>query len=94
MKLQIVMKQVLLILVMFLLNVAAFAQTTTSYPPKEEFRAAWIATVFQLDWPKNYNTAAQQQSLINMLDNAKANGLNAVLFQIRTECDALLQFAI
>jgi uncharacterized lipoprotein YddW (UPF0748 family) len=88
MKLQIVMKQVLLILVMLLLNVAAFAQTTTSYPPKEEFRAAWIATVFQLDWPKNYNTAAQQQSLINMLDNAKANGLNAVLFQIRTECDA------
>ncbi len=82
------MKQVLLILVMVLLNVVANAQTTGSYPPKEEFRAAWIATVFQLDWPKNYNTAVQQQSLLTMLDNAKANGLNAVLFQIRTECDA------
>jgi len=88
MNLQIDMKQLLLIFVMILLNVVANAQTTGSYPPKEEFRAAWIATVFQLDWPKSYNTAAQQQSLLTMLDNAKANGLNAVLFQIRTESDA------
>lgn len=82
------MKQVLLILVIFLLNGAVLAQIPSSHPPKEEFRAAWIATAFQLDWPKNYNTASQQQSLITMLDNAKANGLNAVLFQIRTESDA------
>jgi uncharacterized lipoprotein YddW (UPF0748 family) len=88
MKFKVAMKQLVLIFVMFLLNVVAMAQTTASFPPKEEFRAAWIATVFQLDWPKNYSTAAQQQSLITMLDNAKANGLNAVLFQIRTECDA------
>lgn len=82
------MKHLLLFLVMFMLNVGAIAQTTTSHPPKEEFRAMWIATVFQLDWPKQQGTAAQKQALVNMLEMAKNNGFNAILFQIRTEADA------
>lgn len=82
------MKFVLLFLVMIMLNVSAMAQSGASYPPKEEFRAAWIATVFKLDWPRGVGTEANKQSLLALLDNAKANGFNAVLFQIRTEADA------
>lgn len=48
----------------------------------------WIATVFQLDWPKQQGTVAQKQALVNLLEMAKNNGFNAILFQIRTEADA------
>ena len=66
---------------------------TVAYPasPKREFRAAWIATVVNLDWPSSrYATpGSQQQDLINLLELLKNAGINAVLLQIRTECDAL-----
>ncbi len=66
----------------------ATAQSST--PPKREFRGVWIATVTNLDWPdRGASTAQQQQALISMLDKLQALNINAVLFQIRTEADAL-----
>ena len=62
---------------------------TAQTPPKFEFRGAWIATVFNLDWPDASSSAAQQQELIDLLDGLKAAGVNAVFFQIRAEADAL-----
>lgn len=59
-------------------------------PPKREFRAAWIATVVNLDWPTS-NTAdpnTQRAQLVVILDGLKSAGINAVVFQIRPECDA------
>lgn len=58
--------------------------------PKREFRAAWIATVHNLDWPSKNNLppAQQRAEMIALLDLAAATGLNAVIFQVRTECDA------
>ena len=59
--------------------------------PKREFRGAWIATVTNLDWPSSRSlTPAQQRSeLVAILDGLYASGINAVIFQIRPECDAL-----
>jgi uncharacterized lipoprotein YddW (UPF0748 family) len=64
---------------------------TTGTNPKHEFRAVWVATVVNIDWPEYYNdsVAKQKQDLINLLDNMKHCGMNAIIFQIRTECDAL-----
>lgn len=59
--------------------------------PKHEFRAAWIATVSNLDWPKTNGTENQKAELIDLLDELKAAGINAVFFQIRTEADALYE---
>lgn len=61
-----------------------------SVPPKREFRGAWIATVQNLDWPSSNtsSTAQQQAQLISILDGLKALGINAVIFQVRDECDA------
>lgn len=61
--------------------------------PRREFRAAWIATVHNLDWPSSPNLSPQQQraEMIALLDLAAATGLNAVIFQVRTECDAFYQ---
>ena len=59
-------------------------------PPKREFRAAWIATVGNIDWPlKGGLPAAEQQaSFIRRLDQMKRMGLNAVIVQIRPAADA------
>ncbi|MBI2618629.1 MAG: family 10 glycosylhydrolase [Ignavibacteriales bacterium] len=59
--------------------------------PKREFRGAWIATVTNLDWPSSRNLTPQEQrdQLVAILNDLHDAGLNAVIFQIRTECDAL-----
>ena len=59
--------------------------------PKREFRGAWIATVLNLDWPSSnsLSTDKQKQELLNILDGLKEAGINAVIFQIRSECDAM-----
>jgi uncharacterized lipoprotein YddW (UPF0748 family) len=60
-------------------------------PLRREFRAAWIATVANIDWPSRPGLPAdrQQAELTALLDRAAAVGLNAVVLQIRPEADAL-----
>jgi len=65
-------------------------------PPMEvgsatnEFRAAWIATVTNIDWPTKGTTdpAKQREEYIRILDMHKKNGLNAVIAQVRPAADA------
>ncbi len=58
--------------------------------PKHEFRGAWIATVANLDWPVRTDTPDQQKALlVHMLDALEDAGINAVFFQVRSECDAM-----
>jgi uncharacterized lipoprotein YddW (UPF0748 family) len=63
----------------------------TAPPAPREFRAAWVATVANIDWPSKPGlSAAQQQAEMRaMLDQAVALKLNAIIFQIRTSADAL-----
>ncbi len=86
----------LTLVVVFVALTAPFAiSSAQSVPPKREFRGAWIATVANLDWPARGAAPSYQQSqLITILDNLKAIGINAVVFQIRPECDALYQSSI
>jgi len=58
--------------------------------PKYEFRAAWIATVDNIDWPSkgNYNSDSQRAEFIRILDMHKRNGMNALIVQIRPAADA------
>jgi len=66
-------------------------QVFSQIPPKREFRAAWIATVLNLDWPSTQggDPQVQRNQLITILDGLKAAGINAVVFQVRSECDAM-----
>lgn len=59
--------------------------------PAREFRAAWVATVANIDWPsrKGLTTAEQKAELLAMLDRAALLKLNAIVFQVRPACDAL-----
>ncbi len=60
-------------------------------PPRREFRAAWIATVANIDWPSRPGLPVERQraELTGLLDRAAATGLNAVILQIRPAADAL-----
>ena len=78
-----------LIVLTMMSTAPAIAQDESDAPPKYEFRGAWIATVTRLDWPKSTGTAAQQTELRTMLDELKASGINAVIFQVRSEADAM-----
>ncbi len=76
------------VLLLILLPLSVFAQSSI---PKREFRAAWVATVTNLDWPSSpgLTVTTQQNQAIAILNELKTAGVNAVIFQIRTECDAL-----
>ena len=58
-----------------------------------EFRAAWIATVANINWPSKpgLSPKEQQQEAIKLLDLLKANNFNAVIFQVRPQADALYE---
>ncbi len=59
--------------------------------PKHEFRGVWIASVANLDWPSSpgLSTDTQKASLLSILDGLQSVGVNAVVFQVRAESDAL-----
>ena len=57
--------------------------------PRNELRAAWISTVYNLDWPTTKgNVNAQKSELITILDRLQALNMNAVVLQVRPMADA------
>lgn len=54
---------------------------------KREFRGAWIQAVNGQF--VGMTTQAIQQKLSQQLDILKSDGVNAIIFQVRPECDAL-----
>ncbi|HAT61708.1 MAG TPA: hypothetical protein DCS83_04035 [Prevotella sp.] len=75
------MKKYLFLLLMLLATIYSSAQN------KREFRGAWIQCVngqFQ-----GLSTQEIQANLIYQLDQLQRDGINAVIFQVRPECDAL-----
>lgn len=59
----------------------------------KEFRAAWVATVANINWPSKpgLSTEQQKQEAIELLDFLKDHNFNAVIFQVRPQADALYQ---
>lgn len=58
--------------------------------PEREFRGFWVATVVNIDWPKNGNDAIEKQKTdyIRILDFYQNLNFNAAIVQIRTAGDA------
>ncbi|UPS43508.1 family 10 glycosylhydrolase [Prevotella sp. E15-22] len=77
------MRKFLFVVVGLLIAICVAAQQ------KREFRGAWIQCVngqFQ-----GMGTLKMQQTLLYQLDELKKDGVNAIIFQVRPECDALYQ---
>lgn len=69
----------------------------TWYPAAEahtlkqsEFRAVWISSVTNIDWPSSPYLSSEEQKaeFIDILEESKKMGLNAVIVQIRPTADA------
>ncbi|MCB0666692.1 MAG: family 10 glycosylhydrolase [Saprospiraceae bacterium] len=56
-----------------------------------EFRAAWVATVANINWPSQPGLPVEDQKAeaIKLLDFLRDHHFNAVIFQVRPQCDAL-----
>lgn len=79
-----------LLCVFFLLLMAGgvFAQVQTgSAYPKREFRAAWIQSVNGQF--RGMPTEKLKQNMIGQLNSLQKAGINAIIFQVRPEADAL-----
>ena len=68
-------------------------EATEPYPPElpREFRAAWVATVYNIDWPSKAGLEPEKQrkELADLFDIAADTGLNAIILQVRPAADAL-----
>ena len=76
----------------FLLILLAAAARGQSVPkPEREFRAVWVATVDNIDFPTRKALPVEQQKaeLLETLELVRSLKLNAVVFQVRPQCDAL-----
>lgn len=80
-----ILNKILLASTMTLLSLAANGQTN----PKREFRGAWIQCVN--GQYLNKSMAEIRQMLSSQLDVLQEDGINAIMFQVRAEGDALYQ---
>ncbi len=57
----------------------------------QEFRAVWIASVHNLDWPSKpgLSSRAQQSELLSILNKCAQLKINAIFLQVRPNADAL-----
>jgi uncharacterized protein YbbC (DUF1343 family)/uncharacterized lipoprotein YddW (UPF0748 family) len=60
---------------------------------EREFRAAWVATVANINWPSKPGIPVEEQKkeATKLLDLLQKSNFNAVIFQVRPQCDALFR---
>ena len=65
-------------------------------PSPREFRAAWVSTVANIDWPSRPGlpVAQQKAEIETTLDRARAMNLNAIILQVRPSADAIYPSAL
>ncbi|MDE2428994.1 MAG: family 10 glycosylhydrolase, partial [Burkholderiales bacterium] len=70
--------------------------TKEAPPLPREFRAAWVSTVANIDWPsrRDLSTEKQKAEIITILNNAVQMKLNAIVLQVRPAADAIYPSAI
>ncbi len=58
---------------------------------RREFRGAWVATVWNSDWPSKPGLAVEQQKaeLVAIIKQLQSLNFNALVFQVRPEGDAI-----
>ena len=82
----------LTLLLLTCLSVAAQKKNNNPSAQDRPFRAVWISTVANIDWPTGDaigNTLLQQQQMRDLLDKIAALHFNTIIFQVRPTADAL-----
>lgn len=74
-------------LLIVLLCLSAVMPAVSQVSPKREFRGAWLHTVS--GHYKGMSSEEMQKKLIEQLNSLQEAGINAIIFQVRPEADAL-----
>lgn len=86
------MKKIISILLIFSVVFMNFCKTDAL---SNDMQGAWITTVYNSDWPKNRDSIEEQKKeMIRLLDTLKDTGINTIMFQVRTQGDALYKSSI
>ena len=82
-------RYIFLVLSILLFNSCGIFKSYEKHP-KTEFRGVWIATIVNIDWPKNGNdnTEKQKEDYLKILDFYQKENYNAVIVQVRAAGDA------
>jgi uncharacterized lipoprotein YddW (UPF0748 family) len=90
------LRPAVIVLAALVLALASFAPAAEEAPPPRpapdrEFRAVWVATVANIDWPSKPGLpiADQKRELLRIIETAQALNFNAIILQVRPMCDAL-----
>ena len=77
--------------ILFLVGAEFVIQPACGQPLKREFRAVWVSTVANIDWPSRAGLSSEIQKgqVIKILDHHKKNGVNAIILQVRPTADAI-----
>ena len=61
-----------------------------------EFRGAWSACVYNIDWPssKGLSASTQKAQLISILNKMESMNMNAIIFQVRPHADAVYKSSL
>lgn len=87
------MKKMIAFLTTFLILLTTIP--TMAFAEATDVRAAWIATVYNIDFPSAKNDVeAQKAEFSQKLDGLKAMGINTVFVQVRPKGDALYSSSI
>ncbi len=82
-------------LLLLLIGSALPIHAELSTPPEiqREFRAAWIATVYNIDWPSKQGLGADEQKAEAraILDRLASLNMNVAILQVRPHADALYE---
>ena len=80
----------IIITILLLSSLPLFAQQKEQ---RREFRAAWIATAKMIDYPSKKGLTSEElkQEFIDIIEMHKANGINAIIFQVRPAADAFFK---
>lgn len=83
--------KIMLLISAFILSAESIMGGENIPSVQREMRAAWVATVANIDWPSKPGLSAdeQKQEAIAILERIKALNMNAVILQVRPQADAM-----
>ncbi|NLT94582.1 MAG: family 10 glycosylhydrolase [Clostridia bacterium] len=84
------MKKIIYIMIFLILVTFCFTFNIWAAAERPKMEAAWMATVFNIDFPSTKNNvAAQKNEYIEKIEGLKSIGINTVIVQVRPKADAL-----
>lgn len=87
------------IISLIIVFVSFFSYAQTGQMPKYEYRAVWLTTIENLDWPRTLvkspaDIPLQKRELTNILDSLQMLNVNTVLLQTRVRGDVIYPSSI